>query len=179
MIRSFVFSLSFLFFASAAQASIFSMNVVPNDVSLINGTWHKCGSVPSDGDLSSMYFAANRLEFAWDSEVQNQFYLQEVKITVEGSNLAYGKQTFVLNQGELLSMFSGYTEPGSDLIVISSGAADKTACALKVGGIQLEDVNVATTLKAKVQVKGIEVNSAGKSEGAVRATQEITVEYEP
>lgn len=159
------------------EKSKLQINVVPDSINLIDGTWYKCGSVPSDADLSGLYFTASRIEFSWTGT--NQLVIQQVKVALESGDLGQTEDVS-LSGDELIAMFSTYESPaGSGAIVLTPGTADSTDCGLRVGGITLKDKNKSAFINATVKVKGIEIDAAGDSVGNVSGEQTITIEYEP
>ncbi len=156
------------------------IDVTPDTVNLIDGTWYKCGSTPSDEDLSGMYFTASRVNFAWTNK-ENKLVIQQLKIELDSPDID-GEGRFSLSGDELVAMFSAFESPiGSGAIVIDPNlvGTQTTACGLRVGGIKLKDDTKTAYITATVRLKGIEIDGQGDSVSNVTGEQTIVIQYEP
>lgn len=155
------------------------ISVTPNTLNLIEGTWYKCGSLPSDADLATLYFTASKVLFNWENK-ENRLVVQQIKIRLESPDIS-GEKDFVLSGDELISMFQDFeSPPGSGAIIIDPNLGVKdTKCGLRVGGIKLTDNDKSAYVSATVRVKGVEIDSSGDSVRNVTGETTITVNYEP
>lgn len=165
---------------SKTDDSELKISITPNTLNLIDGTWYKCGSLPSDADLATMYFTASKVLFKWEN-TKNRVVIQQMKITLESPDIS-GEKSFSLSGDELIAMFQDFeSPPGSGAIIVDPNLSgtQETKCGLRLGGIKLVDENKTAYISANVRLRGVEIDSSGDSVANVTGETTITVNYEP
>lgn len=178
----FILSLTLLGLLSCSKVadSELKISVTPNTLNLIDGTWYKCGSLPSDADLASMYFTASKVLFKWES-TKNRVVIQQLKITLESPDIS-GEKSFSLSGDELIAMFQDFeSPPGSGAITVDPNLSgtQETKCGLRVGGIKLIDENKTAYISATVRLRGVEIDGSGDSVANVSGETTLNINYEP